>query len=74
MLKRAACYARVSTSDQKFGMESQIRALKEYCEQNQILDYELYTDENYSGAKVSRPSLDRMMTAVRNGEVSTVVV
>jgi DNA invertase Pin-like site-specific DNA recombinase len=72
--KKAAIYARVSTADQHSGLESQIRALKEYAEQNHIEHYELYTDENISGAKVSRPSLDRMMSAVRNGEYSTVVV
>lgn len=74
MAKRVGLYARVSTADQKTGLESQIRALKEYCERHKIIDYELYTDENFSGAKASRPSLDRMMEAVRKGEFSTIVV
>src|SRR5271166_650012 len=74
MAKRVACYARVSTSDQKNGLESQVRALKEYCEHNKIVDFELFADENVSGAKVSRPSLDRMMEAVRKGEISSVIV
>ena len=74
MSKRVAIYARVSTSDQKFGLESQLRALKEYCERMKIENYEVFTDENISGAKISRPSLDRMMAAVRNREISTVVV
>ena len=74
MHKRAACYARVSTSDQKNGLEAQVRALKEYCEQNKITDFELFADENVSGAKVSRPSLDRMMEGVRRGDFSTVIV
>ena len=52
MTKRMALYARVSTADQGKGLESQVRALKEYCEQNKITDYEFYTDENFSGAKV----------------------
>ena len=73
-MKRVALYARVSTSDQTSGLESQVRALKEYAEQNHIEHYELFTDENFSGAKVSRPSLDRMMTALRNKELSCVVV
>lgn len=72
--RRYAIYARVSTADQKCGLESQIRALKEHCEKNQITNYELFTDENFSGAKSSRPSLDRMMIAVRNGEISCVCV
>lgn len=29
-MKKFAIYARVSTSDQKFGLEAQIRALKEH--------------------------------------------
>ncbi len=71
---KSAIYARVSTSDQKTGLEAQVRALKEYCEQNKIVKYELFTDENISGATVSRPSLDRMMGAVKNKEISTVIV
>jgi DNA invertase Pin-like site-specific DNA recombinase len=74
MARKFAIYARVSTADQKFGLESQIRTLKEHCEKNNITDYELFTDENFSGAKFSRPSLDRMMTAVRNNEISAVCV
>lgn len=74
MLRRVAAYIRVSTSDQKSGLEAQARALKEYCEHGKIADYELFADENVSGAKVSRPSLDRMMEAVRRGEISTVIV
>jgi DNA invertase Pin-like site-specific DNA recombinase len=72
--KKTALYARVSTSDQQTGLESQIRALKEHCEKNGITNYELYLDENISGAKVSRPSLDRMMGLVKKGEFSTLIV
>ncbi|HCM39635.1 MAG TPA: resolvase, partial [Bdellovibrionales bacterium] len=71
--RRWAIYARVSTADQHSGLEAQIRALKEHCEENGIADYELFTDENVSGAKVSRPSLDRMMLAVRSGQIAGVV-
>lgn len=71
---KSAIYARVSTADQKNGLEAQVRALKEYCAQNRITDYELFSDENISGATVSRPSLDRMMTAVRRKEFSMVIV
>ena len=74
MLKRVAAYIRVSTSDQKSGLEAQARALKEYCERSRISEYELFADENVSGAKISRPSLDRMMDAVRKGQISTVIV
>jgi len=72
--RRTALYVRVSTADQKGGMESQVRALTTFCQQNNIIDYELYCDENQSGAKASRPSLDRMMKAVENGEIEAVIV
>jgi len=72
--RRWACYARVSTSEQKTGLEAQIRALRTYCEQNGVTDFELFADENQSGSKASRPSLDRMMAAVEAGEIDTCVV
>lgn len=72
--RRTALYARVSTSDQKTGLEAQVRVLKICCEQNKILDYELFCDENISGTKASRPGLDRMMAAVEAGEIESVVV
>ena len=74
MEKRIACYCRVSTNDQASGMESQIRVLKQYCEQNGISNAEFFTDEGISGTKSSRPALDRMMTAVEQDEISSVVV
>ncbi|MEC7276308.1 MAG: recombinase family protein [Bdellovibrionota bacterium] len=72
--RRVALYARVSTDQQSSGLEAQVRALKEYCQQNNIHHYELYCDENQSGAKTSRPALDRMMKAVKDGQVSKVIV
>lgn len=71
---RVFCYARVSTSGQEKGLESQLRALSEYCKRSEISDYTVFQDENQSGAKSSRPGLDAMMNAVRNGEAKTVVV
>lgn len=72
--RRVALYARVSTADQKNGLDAQIRALRIFCEQNKIEEYELFADENQSGTKASRPGLDRMMKAVEAGEIETVVV
>jgi len=59
---------------QQGGMESQIRVLKTYCEQNKITNVEFFTDEGISGTKSSRPALDRMMAAVEADEVSQVIV
>ena len=66
-------YCRVSTLDQISGLESQIRTLKEYCEKNRITNYEIFTDEGISGAKYSRPALDRMMSLVREGKIERVI-
>lgn len=67
-------YVRVSTSDQSSGLEAQVRTLKEFCEKNKITHFELFCDEGISGAKSSRPGLDRMMALVREGKVEKVVV
>ena len=72
--KRVAAYCRVSTEMQTGGMESQIRVLKSYCAQNEILNVDFYTDEGISGTKSSRPALDKMMAAVERGEVEIVIV
>ena len=75
MSKRKAClYARVSTNDQTSGLESQVRALKDYCRINSIDEFEIFSDEGISGTKASRPALDRMMKAVRDNEVECVGV
>jgi DNA invertase Pin-like site-specific DNA recombinase len=74
MEKRVACYARTSTLDQATGLESQVRVLQTYCEQNGITNAEFFTDGGVSGTKSSRPALDLMMAAVERGEISTCVV
>lgn len=74
MIKNKIClYARVSTDQQATGLEAQVRALREYCRLNNISDIELFADENQSGAKSSRPALDRMMELVRKKEVEKVI-
>jgi len=70
----SAIYCRVSTDGQQTGLESQIRALKDWCFRNQISEYELFADEGISGAKESRPALNRLMAMVENGEVEQVIV
>lgn len=69
-----ALYCRVSTDGQQTGLESQIRALKDWCIRNQITEYELFADEGISGAKESRPALNRLMEMVEKNEVDQVIV
>jgi DNA invertase Pin-like site-specific DNA recombinase len=72
--KRVACYARTSTLEQQTGLESQVRFLRTYCDQNSIANAEFFTDNGVSGTKSSRPGLDLMMAAVERDEISSVVV
>lgn len=69
-----AIYVRVSTDTQQTGMESQIRAIKDWCTRNQVDKYELFADEGISGAKESRPALNRLMTMVESNQVEQVIV
>ena len=74
MKKQVAIYCRTSTNMQKSGLESQRRALVEYCKSRSIKNYLIYEDSGISGTKSSRPSLDNMMKKVRAGEVGAVIV
>lgn len=71
---KTALYSRVSTDKQSNGLESQRRALEDWCRTKGITDYEVFEDFNVSGSKQSRPQLDRMMKEVREGKISMVVV
>lgn len=74
MAKKVGLYVRVSTGNQISGLESQVRALRDYCTRNSITDYVIYEDENQSGTKQSRPALDRMMKDARDGFIGKVIV
>ena len=72
--RKVCLYCRVSTDNQQGGLESQIRALKDWCVRNQVQEYELFTDEGISGAKENRPALNRLMSMVEKKEVEQVIV
>lgn len=74
MVKKVALYCRVSTGNQSTGLEAQVRALRDYCSRNAVTGYVIYEDENQSGVKQTRPSLDRMMKDVRDGMIEKVIV
>jgi hypothetical protein len=56
---RVAIYARVSTADQS--CEMQLRELREYTQRRGWTTAGEYVDTGWSGAKASRPELDRLM-------------
>jgi DNA invertase Pin-like site-specific DNA recombinase len=69
---RAAIYARVSTSDQHAAM--QVDELRLVAQQRGWQVVGEYIDEGVSGGKQSRPALDKMMAAVRDGQADVVAV
>ena len=69
--QRAAIYARVSTADQS--ADSQLRDLRQYVEARSISATE-YVDTGYSGAKQSRPALDRLMDDARKRRIDCLIV
>ena len=66
-----AIYARVSTSDQDASM--QVAELHEYCRRKGWRDVTEYIDTGWSGAKSSRPELNRLMADVRLGKVGCIL-
>lgn len=68
----AAIYARVSTTDQN--CEMQLRDLREYCQRRGWPVHGEYVDTGFSGTKVSRPALDRLMRDARARKIDCVVV
>src|SRR5690242_6061100 len=71
---RCAVYARVSTAGNGQSPEMQLRELREYCERRGWEIAGEYVDTGVSGAKDSRPELNRLMTAARQRHFDVVLV
>ncbi len=69
-----AIYCRTSTGMQEKGLESQRRALIDYCKSKGFKNYKVFEDSGVSGTKSSRPALNEMMKSVESGNVSKVMV
>ena len=72
--RRAALYARVSTTNHGQDPEVQLMPLRAMAKQKQWKVVGEFVDIGVSGAKESRPELDRLMDSVRSGKVDAVVV
>ena len=72
MAKKVALYARVSTNDQT--VENQLIDLRRYAKERGWKIVGEFADRGVSGAKTSRPELDRMMDAARKRKFDTVLV
>jgi DNA invertase Pin-like site-specific DNA recombinase len=69
---KVALYARVSTSEQT--TDNQILALRVHAQQRGWEIAEEYVDDGISGAKESRPALDRLMKAAWAGKFQIALV
>src|SRR4051794_29758003 len=73
--KNCVLYARVSTEDQaeKYGLASQIRAIKAYAEQRGYSVVDICSDDGYSGETLERPALTKVRELVRKRLVQILV-
>ncbi|WLA73368.1 recombinase family protein [Bradyrhizobium diazoefficiens] len=65
-IKLIAIYARVSTARQEEDgtIETQLRALREFAQQNNFVVVQEYIDDGWSGDILARPSLDQLRADV----------
>jgi len=70
---KAALYARVSTANHGQDVNMQLRELREYCERRGLEVAGEYTD-SASGAKDSRPELNRLMADAKQRRFDAVCV
>jgi DNA invertase Pin-like site-specific DNA recombinase len=73
-MSRVALYARVSTSNHGQNPEMQVQEIREYCQRREWTVAGEYVDAGVSGAKESRPQLDRLMADARRRRFDSVVV
>lgn len=71
---KAALYARVSTANNGQDPEVQLRELREYCQRRGWEMAGEYVDVGISGAKETRPELNRLMDDAKRRRFDAVVV
>jgi DNA invertase Pin-like site-specific DNA recombinase len=71
---RVRLYCRVSTNTGQQSPEMQIRELREYAERRGWMIADEYTDQGVSGAKESRPALNRLMVDAHRRRFDAVLV
>lgn len=65
-------YCRVSKNEQN--IDTQLVALKDYCQRNNYEIVKEYLDNGFSGAKDSRPAFDKLLADMRTGKINCVLV
>ena len=72
---RVALYARFSSDNQRSeSIDAQIRAMKNYCDYNNIAIIETYIDEAKSATTAQRPAFQKMIADSKSHNFDVVVV
>lgn len=76
-MQHIAIYIRVSTDEQAehgYSIEIQKQKLEAFCISQGWDYYKFYIDDGFTGTKMERPALKRMIRHIEEGNVSTVLV
>lgn len=75
---RAALYCRLSSDDAYLGESGSIKTqralLTQYCKENNIPVYDVYTDDGFSGTNFERPAFKRMLNDLESHKANLVIV
>lgn len=79
---KAAFYLRLSKADDNSkkndkddsrSIKNQLELLKDFAEENHLLDYTIYTDDGWSGTTDKRPRLQDMKADIMSGKINMVI-
>lgn len=76
-IMRVGCYIRVSTQEQAkegYSIGAQTERLKSYCVARGWVASQMYTDPGFSGAKLERPALQKLISDVKSHRIDLVLV
>ena len=75
--RKVAIYSRVSTlhqAEEGYSIGQQIEALTKYCQAMDWVIYDNYSDGGFSGGKLERPAMQKMIQDAESGKFDTVIV
>lgn len=75
--RKVAIYSRVSTlhqAEEGYSIGQQIEALTKYCQAMGWVIYDNYSDGGFSGGKLERPAMQKMIQDAELGKFDTVIV
>lgn len=76
MQKMNVAYLRVSTETQteKYGLDVQRQKIIDYCERNGVIIDKWYVDGGYSGSKLDRPEMQKLLDDSENNLIKNVYI